>query len=342
MDAITALSAHGTAEIFDKLTDDGFCICEIVQDDAGNPIDYRFLAVNSRFSGMTGLKDPVGRTARELIPNLEHKWIEAYGRVALKAERLRFREGSDALGLHLDVFAAPTSSFGQFALLFRDVTEMHRIETERERALEFSRKLLEEINHRVMNSLNTMSALTSMEIRDLADTPERSALSRVRDRIKALAELYSSLNRTASVDRVEARSYLGGVLQFLRSSIGPNDGVEISSEFAAMQLDTRSAVPLGLILNELVTNALKYAFANQKSGSIRVTLTRDGDACLLKVSDDGSGISSAPNNGSGVGRKLIDAFVLQLQGRLEIASGARGTCVRVYFPAPSLDAQNPA
>lgn len=334
MDAFTALSARDTAELFDELTDDGFCICEIILDQRGLPIDYRFLAVNSRFSEMTGLSNPVGRTALEMVPQLEPKWIENYGRVALKRERIKMREGSEPLGRHFDVVASPTAIHGQFAVVFRDVTEMHRVELEREGALEFSHRLLEELNHRVMNSLNTMSALTSMEIRDLEDREARAALVRVRDRIKALAELYASLNRSASVDQVEARSYLGGVLQFLRSSIGPNDGVEITADLVPVKLDTRRAVPLGLILNELVTNALKYAFANKKAGSIRVTLVEEPSGYMLKVSDDGSGISSAPNAGSGVGHKLIDAFVQQLQGRLEIRTGDRGTCVQVYFAVP--------
>jgi PAS domain S-box-containing protein len=108
--------------------DEGFCRCEIIVGDDGRPVDYRFLEVNALFGVMTGLTDAVGRTAYELIPNLEPHWVESYARAALGGETFRFEQGSEAMGRWFDVFVMPTEPAGQFVLLFKDVSEARRAE----------------------------------------------------------------------------------------------------------------------------------------------------------------------------------------------------------------------
>ncbi|HEY3336742.1 MAG TPA: PAS domain S-box protein [Candidatus Limnocylindrales bacterium] len=108
--------------------DEGFCLAEIVVDERGAAVDYRFLEVNPQFEAMTGLRDAAGRTALELVPDLESHWVEAYARVGLGREVLRFEQGSDAMGRRFDVFATPVEPHGRFALVFKDVTERHTAE----------------------------------------------------------------------------------------------------------------------------------------------------------------------------------------------------------------------
>ncbi|MCX7568190.1 PAS domain S-box protein [Sulfitobacter sp. F26169L] len=108
--------------------DKGYCLAEIMLDECGDPVDYRFLEVNPLFEQMTGLKDAAGRTALELVPELEKKWVETYARAALQGETLRFEETSDVMGRHFDVFAMPTQSRGRFVIVFKDITEQKRTE----------------------------------------------------------------------------------------------------------------------------------------------------------------------------------------------------------------------
>jgi PAS domain S-box-containing protein len=110
--------------LFDNI-DEGFCICQMILDDQGRPCDYRFLEVNAAFERQTGLRDAVGRTALELIPNLERHWIEIYGRVALTGEPLRFIDGSEVMGRWFDVYALRNGNPQdfQFVLVFNDITE---------------------------------------------------------------------------------------------------------------------------------------------------------------------------------------------------------------------------
>lgn len=118
--------------------DQGYCEAEMIRDADGQPVDYRFIDVNPKFEEMTGLKDAVGRTALELVPNLEAKWAQAYGRVAYEGAALRFEDGSEAMGRWFDVFATPVLPYGRFALVFRDVTAEKRTqEALRKREAEF-------------------------------------------------------------------------------------------------------------------------------------------------------------------------------------------------------------
>ncbi|TFZ06037.1 response regulator [Ramlibacter henchirensis] len=111
--------------------DQGFCVAEILLDEQGRPADYRFIETNAVFERQTGLRDPLGRTARELLPNLEPFWIETYGQVALTAQPQRFSMGSQAMGRWFDVFASPIGEPHErhVAILFQDVSD--RVQRER-------------------------------------------------------------------------------------------------------------------------------------------------------------------------------------------------------------------
>ena len=117
--------------------DQGFCLIEVLFDPAGTAVDYRFLEANPVFERQTGLAAVVGRTARELVPGLEARWFETFGRVARTGEPARFVEGSDAMGRWFDVFATQVGGpqSRTVAILFTDITDRKRADEERERLL---------------------------------------------------------------------------------------------------------------------------------------------------------------------------------------------------------------
>lgn len=110
--------------------DQGFCIIEMIFDDTDKPIDYRFLEVNPMFEKQTGLVEPAGKTAKELVPHLEPHWFELYGKVARTGDAVRFREGSEAMGRWFDVFAfhIGEANSNKVALLFTNITEQKKAE----------------------------------------------------------------------------------------------------------------------------------------------------------------------------------------------------------------------
>lgn len=117
--------------------DQGLFVCEIILDERGKPVDYRFLETNPSFEELTGLRDATGKTARELVPDLEPHWFELYGSVALTGRPIRFSEGSEVMGSWFDVYAFRVGGDNslQVAALFTNITEHKRAEDERERLL---------------------------------------------------------------------------------------------------------------------------------------------------------------------------------------------------------------
>ncbi|MBI4940821.1 MAG: SpoIIE family protein phosphatase [Actinobacteria bacterium] len=108
--------------------DEGYCLAEMLVDDTGVATDYRFLEVNPLFEEMTGLKGAVGRTALELVPDLEPVWVQTYARVGVGRETLRFEQGSAAMGRWFDVFAVPVDPAPRFAIVFKDETTRRQTE----------------------------------------------------------------------------------------------------------------------------------------------------------------------------------------------------------------------
>jgi two-component sensor histidine kinase len=196
----------------------------------------------------------------------------------------------------------------------------------------FSEIVLREFQHRVKNNFQTIIAFLSLQRRHAAAQEGRDRFASVMDRVHAIALAQDQLSFAEGTGQVE----FGAYLRALCANIDPHrDTVRIEVEAgaeAALPLDR--AVAAGLIVNELVTNAIKYAFDEEGGGTIRVLFTTSPETGEghLAVEDDGRGMG--PPREGGLGLKLIDAFVTQLDGRIEQEPVAKGTRTRVQFPLP--------
>jgi two-component sensor histidine kinase len=156
----------------------------------------------------------------------------------------------------------------------------------------------------------------------------------VSHRIAALGRLYSMLGETKSVEAVDAAIYLDALCRDLIESVQKENGTSIAlkTDIESEPLPVDRAIPLGLIVNELVTNAVKYAFPGETRGTVAVTLKRIPGALRLTVSDDGKG-ADPQRADSGLGGRLVDTFARQLGGKVERESGLHGTTVRLILPS---------
>lgn len=223
-------------------------------------------------------------------------------------------------------------------LAMQDITVRRRLEAERAAALDHAERLLEELNHRVMNSLSMIGGIIAMEARNLSDEDCQAAFTRMRARVDAVGKLYKTLSRAEAVDQVNTRQYLSSLVEDLIISSGHAKPPELKVDIVELPLSTRVAIPLGLIVNELATNSLKYAFSDEGGGHLSVLLGVENDMFQLSISDNGGGIDPNARVDSGLGKKLTEAFATQLSGKMTTQSDETGTRHRLVFPHNSTEA----
>lgn len=186
--------------------------------------------------------------------------------------------------------------------------------------------LLREVNHRVANSLQIVSTLVSLQSNALGDGAARVALQDTQRRITAIGQVHRRLYSTHDVESVDMEEYLGALVDELAltwSSAEAPRRVTLAVE--PIRLPTDRAVSLGVIVNELVSNACKYAYPPNTPGDVRVALARRGDKFELAVEDDGVGLTpGAAPKGTGIGTRVMRAMAQSLQSAIVYEPGHAG------------------
>ena len=220
-------------------------------------------------------------------------------------------------------------------VIARDVTERRRWEAEREKLLAEKELLMREVHHRVANSLQLVSAFVYMQARTVEGEDAKAALDDTQRRIAAIAQVHRRLYTGAWVNQVDMADYLRGLLRELEETWSTPEGprsIKLSAE--PLALGTDKAVAIGVIVNELVSNACKYAYASNVPGEVRVVLRTEGETFLLSVEDDGCGLPPDGDiKGTGLGSKLVGAMATTLKAKVEYESRADGLRVTLTAPA---------
>jgi two-component sensor histidine kinase len=190
--------------------------------------------------------------------------------------------------------------------------------------------LVHEVRHRVKNMIQMTSALLDLQHRELKADEARTALREAQHRLLVLASVYETLLQPgADVREVNVCALVERLIQALVDSSTCGHSITIESDCRDLQLSVDQAVPLGLIVNEAVTNAMKHAF-HGRPGKVSLRLTQEGADCSLTVRDDGRGLDGPPREGS-LGMRLMKNLSRQLRGKLTINSGV-GTTVLLRWP----------
>jgi PAS domain S-box-containing protein len=198
-------------------------------------------------------------------------------------------------------------------------------------ALEAQTALLHEVDHRVKNNLQMISSLIVMQSRTIPDQQIRASLRTMLERVEAMSTVHRRLYQSDDVTRFDLADFARDLVTDLVAA----SGKPITLEFALDPVDVPAerAAPVALIVNELVTNAIKHAFADGHAGTIRIAVTREGNTCRIEVSDDGPGIDGAsPGNGTSFGMKLIRALAKQLGADLSWTEANPGTRAVMKIP----------
>lgn len=191
--------------------------------------------------------------------------------------------------------------------------------------------LMKEIHHRVKNNLQVISSLLDLQALSIKHDQAAEAVKEGRNRVQSMALIHQNLYNEGNIKGIKVKNYIDTLAQGLFHSynIKPKS-VHLTTDIDDLNLDVDTVIPIGLILNELITNSLKYAFREKEYGEIAVTLKKAGESLVLKVRDNGKGFEPDASLETTFGIKLIKAFAQKLKAKLSIYND-NGACVEMHI-----------
>ena len=199
-----------------------------------------------------------------------------------------------------------------------------------QKALTEKESLLGEIHHRVKNNLQIISSLLNLQSRHLEDQGAKDALQEGKSRVQSMGLIHQSLYQENNLSEVNMKSYIPNLCENLLATYKVNnDQINLSIEVDPIYLDVSKVIPIGLVLNELLTNALKYAFPNNEEGEINIEFKEEQNQYVLLVSDNGIGMNAGSQEGFGT--RLIKTFTRKLDAKVQVVH-TKGTSIEMRIP----------
>ena len=319
---------------------DPFYILEAVRDPHGAVTDFRVVEINDAGAAR------MGRPRPECIGMLQSEALDPAGHAALCEAESRVIATGTPFEREVDV-ASPLEPSRwmrqQFAALgdavvitARDITVEKTTAARDHRLLREKETLLKEIHHRVKNNLQVISSLLRLQADQITDPATRDVFRDSQERVRAIALLHEKLYQSKDLANVDMHDYVGDLTRKLLRTYGSAAShVRIEAHATGVALTMDAAMPCGLIINELVTNALKHAFGEcDRPGLVTVRVTRAGAAIELSVADNGTGLPAGLQleTASSLGLQLVMTLARQLGGSVQFER-APGTRCTVRFQA---------
>ncbi|TGL74528.1 sensor histidine kinase [Leptospira yasudae] len=310
-------------------------------------INFRVIAFNSSFElnfwRLYGKKIEPGNLLPEMILDpLERavvieNWSRALRGEVYTIERTMRGFVQDVATLEISFSSIRDSSHNLIGAtqIIRDITERKRAEEKLKKTLEEKEVMLKEIHHRVKNNLQVVASLLGLQAEHSENDQISQILKECERRIQSMALIHKELYQSENITKIDFYDYLNTLLVSLLHSFGKEKKIEfrISSKPNFVSIET--AIPLGLIVNELVTNSLKYAFPKEEKGLISVKLRSDVEESVLEVSDNGIGMPNGFDLGKSesLGLRLVEILSRQLRGKSSFvpADEGKGTKFQVRF-----------
>lgn len=249
--------------------------------------------------------------------------------------KIRARDGTSVPVLYsLSVVTNPIGEAQGLVCVAQDISDRKKAEQELRASLAEKDVLLREIHHRVKNNLQVISSLLHLQSRKVDDATAQQLFTDSQSRIRSMALIHEQLYQSEDLAQLNVKGYLQQLTDHLFRTYnmrGASVTLAIEADDAALSMD--QAIPCGLIVNELVSNALEHAFPGDRGGRVRVALTRSDGRARLVVEDDGVGAPrpAAIETSKTLGLKLVRGLVQQLGGDLTVASPA-GLRFIITFP----------
>ncbi|MDD1664961.1 MAG: PAS domain S-box protein, partial [Methanomicrobiales archaeon] len=303
---------------------------------------------NSKLAEMAGCRrdEMLGQSIESMIlPDDLPKVKEALGRLVrgeVPAEHIEYR------GLSRDGTVRDVEAYGSSMILHGrpavfgtiiDVTERKRMEGQIAESLREKEVMLREIHHRVKNNLQIVNSIMNLQIQKVGDPKTVMALTDTQTRVRAMSLVHERLYKTQELSRIDLADYISKLTEELLRSQKISQKVELDLDIHGIFLDINLAIPVGLILNEIITNSLKYAFPDGRQGKISISAGKSSEAYSIRIADNGVGIPKDFDwqKSNTLGMKLIHGLVSQVDGTITLDREA-GTGYTIRIP----DAKNAA
>lgn len=307
--------------------------------------DGRILAVNRKFCDIVGYskEDLRGRTIQDLThpddAEAEMVWISRAlaGEIPDYAvDKRLFRRDGALVWIHLtsSLIRHADGRPESFIAVFEDITDQRRAHAALSTALAEKEVLLRDVQHRVQNNMQLISSLLNLQAGLVSNPAVLEAIRASQNRIRSISLIHERLDRSEAKGSVDLYAYLRDIVGGITASSGTGRArVVVEWDLEKIEAPLKPAVSLGLIVNELLSNAFKHAFPDGRSGTVRLSLGKNADGgLLLSVDDDGVGLPVGldPRSGSSLGLRIVGLLVDELGGRLDIMSGA-GTSLKIFL-----------
>ncbi|HUW40655.1 MAG TPA: PAS domain S-box protein [Rectinemataceae bacterium] len=291
----------------------------------------------------------LGTEPGSLVGRSFYEFFDEGGRRLVEGVRQRHRRGEpsalispivsgDGKRKYIQISSSPVreGNFGcsSASVVFREITDELRANEEMKTFAKRQETLMKELEHRVKNSLAIVSSLLGIATQEVSDTKALGVLRDTRSRIQSMSAIYERLYLTGKVESLDFGAYAESLAAAIFStfSLG-SDRIRLEVAVQRADLDTKRAISLGLIANELLTNCFKHAFPGGRAGKVRLELRTGQDRLILTVSDDGVGLSSPGLSATAatMGMMLIRELVDQIGGSIAVDASA-GTSISVSLP----------
>ncbi len=327
----------------------GWAFVDILPESKPSPDENYFLKYNHPFSFEADSWIRAGKKSKVPVcimnSGYSSGWCEESFGIPLTAVEISCRAKGDK---HCTFIMAPPNKIGQYlkldskkhaheAVSIPSFLERKTIEEKVKASLTEKEVLIKEVHHRVKNNLQIVSSLLSLQAESITDKQARDKYLESISRIKTMAIIHEQLYRSKNLSKINAEEYFSELVRFISETYNVNSNVKVNLRIKIRDkfIDIDKAIPCGIIINELLSNAFKYAFPDNKSGEIKVELrsiVNPNYHCRLIVEDNGIGMKGKINfkNPETLGLQLINSLTDQLDGKLEV-SKEKGTGFTFFF-----------
>jgi two-component sensor histidine kinase/DNA-binding response OmpR family regulator len=318
-------------DLFDHMSE-GISYCRLIHKD-GKPVDWTYISVNNAFELLTGLKDVVGKNTSEIFPNVHESYSEIFDTFSRVCRSGHSEKFDSYIELFNKWFSISVYSIEEdyFVVLFDDISSRKNNEALINKSLAEKDILLKEIHHRVKNNLQIILSFISLQKNNKAQKDPVDIIHTIENRIRSISIVHELVYQTQSISEIDIYKYIKILINQILSQYNLLNKVSFTIDADNICLDINLMVPVGIILNELTTNAVKHGF-NENKGKISISISKKDDIYTLIFSDNGKGIDSIfdINKVETLGMNLIYSLARQIDGEAKVESD-NGTKVTITF-----------